>query len=299
MDLKTPPLNALKAFDAIVRTENISQAAKLLHVTQSAISQQQKLLENYLGIRLFNRAGKQLKLTPCGEIYARNINAMFDNLRMATRQLLHNNHREDIITVNTSNWFATHWLMPHLDQFETQYPDIEFRVSTPIKEIDFYCDDIDAGIYYSLTPQWPQLKSMELMRLNLAVFCSPQYLSDHPNDLITDGILLMNKTQDNIVKQCWDTWLSETNHPKLEMLNTQEYPTSRLALRAAVNGKGILISDTQLIGSLVEENMLIQAIPETVILPGAVYAVFHPELIQKKKFTVLKQWLFEKALPKL
>src|SRR3990167_9838539 len=164
MDLRTPPLNALRAFDAIVRTRSISQAAKALRVTQSAISQQQKLLENYLGIQLFNREGKQLRLTNTGTLYAKYINSMFDNLRLATTQLLHSHSQENVITINTDTHFASEWMMPRLPHFQALHPKMECRLSTPVVEVDFQACDIDAGIYYSHQgAMWPELESVPLL----------------------------------------------------------------------------------------------------------------------------------------
>lgn len=166
MDLRTPPLNALRAFDAIVRTRSISEAAKALRVTQSAISQQQKSLEIYLGVRLFNREGKQLRLTETGTLYAKYINSMFDNLRLATTQLLHSHSQENVITVNTDINFASEWIIPRLSYFQKLHPTIEFRLSTPVIEVDFQACDIDAGIYYSEKEKaWPELESIKLFTL--------------------------------------------------------------------------------------------------------------------------------------
>jgi LysR family glycine cleavage system transcriptional activator len=163
MEFNTPPLNALRAFDAIVRTQSISKAAKVLDVTQSAISQQQKLLETYLGVQLFKRNGKQLRLTQAGEIYAKHIINVFDSLRMATKELLHSHFAENILTINTTPALALKVLLPGLTRFEVKNPNIEIQLSFSAKIISY--EDIDVGIYSGTAEDWPTRKIIPLMKI--------------------------------------------------------------------------------------------------------------------------------------
>src|SRR3990167_5220150 len=177
MEFKTPPLNALKAFDAIVRTQSISKAAKVLDVTQSAIIQQQKLLESYLGMHLFQRSGKQLKLTTEGETYAKQINAIFDNLRLATKELVHHQISEKTLVVNTTTASILQTLIPHLPQFQQKYPHIEIRLSsstTPI--LNPHEEDIDLGIYWGHPNDWLNCKTIPLIKI--------EKQSDTPSEML-------------------------------------------------------------------------------------------------------------------
>lgn len=297
MDLKTLPLNALRAFDAIVRTQSISKAAKSLQVTQSAISQQQKLLEMHLGIRLFKRSGKQLKLTPEGEIYAKHVNSIFDNLQLATKELLNARLSEEILTVNTSTYFAMRGIMPGLARFQSLHPDIEVRISTPIKPIEERTHDIDVGIYYGQPSDWPNLESFPIMKLEVTPVCSPRYLekfvkSDDSMPNIRDFTILLNKSNDVLSANFWTEWLKIYNNPGLEQLKTVPLESQAQAIFSAVNDGGIAITDLAMTTELLKHGQLVMPWPRQIhSLPGAIHLVYPPEMKKKQKFNLFKEWI--------
>ena len=292
MDLKTPPLNALRAFDAIVREHSISQAAKALHVTQSAISQQQKILENYLGVPLLIRKGKQLRLTPAGKLYAKHINSMFDNLRLATHALQENHLHEKIITINTEILFAIRWLLPRLSNFQTLHSALECRVSTTTHEIDFELSDVDAGIYCGLgKTSWPHLESTRLMSINIMPLCSPGYLKDRD---LTQCVLLTDK-EEKISKHYWKQWLKAAQHPALKKAKMLHCENQHTVIEAALNHQGIAIENAQLVQNLVKAGKLITPFEEALKLPEAIYLVYPTEKALKPKLLYLRDWLLDET----
>src|SRR5262245_21269483 len=87
MTRRLPPLTALRAFEAAARHRNFTRAANELHVTQAAISHQVKLLEEWLGIKLFGRYGHAITLTAEGKIYLPDVTKALDDLAVATGRL--------------------------------------------------------------------------------------------------------------------------------------------------------------------------------------------------------------------
>ncbi len=147
MSLTTPPLNSLRVFDAVSRHLNLTHAAEALHITQSAVSQQLKLLEQYLDTVLIDRNGHQLSLTKLGEIYATEINRAFDNIRRVTHRIKKACLQNKRIAINVPTSFAYRWLFPRLPSFQQKYPEYEIVISTPFKLIDFSLDDLHAADY--------------------------------------------------------------------------------------------------------------------------------------------------------
>ncbi|WP_132608356.1 LysR family transcriptional regulator, partial [Pseudomonas aeruginosa] len=122
-----PPLTALRSFEAVARLGSISQAASELHVTHSAISQQIKLLENLLGLALFVREGRGLRLSENGRFYALQVRASLGEIADATR-VVRARPREGELVVTVMPSFGLNWLLPRLPRFRERHPHCRVRL---------------------------------------------------------------------------------------------------------------------------------------------------------------------------
>src|SRR6516164_10499212 len=113
---RLPPLNAVKAFEAAARSESFTRAAEELNVTQGAVSQQVKALEDTLGIKLFRRERQRLILTEAGRNYLAVIRDALDQIAAATQRLLQR-QESGVLTISTSADFAAKWLVNRLSRF--------------------------------------------------------------------------------------------------------------------------------------------------------------------------------------
>ncbi len=120
--MKLPPLKALPVFEAVARLSSFSAAAKELNVSQSAVSHQIKLLEDYLGERLFERGGRYLSLSESGQSYYEDVGAALRQLERATLQLQGTESTQLRLALFSS--FAVRWLIPRLNSLHQQYPDV-------------------------------------------------------------------------------------------------------------------------------------------------------------------------------
>ena len=126
---RLPPLNALRAFDAAVRTGSFTRAGDQLHVTQGAISRQIKQLEDWLGKPVFVRHYQGLILTPAGSVLAKSLDMAFGTITSAIEQIHHLGARQRI-AVNVPETFASRWLAPRLRSFHGRHPDIDLSITT-------------------------------------------------------------------------------------------------------------------------------------------------------------------------
>jgi DNA-binding transcriptional LysR family regulator len=126
---RLPPLHALRAFDASVRTGSFTRAGDALHVTQGAISRQIKQLEDWLGKPVFVRHYQGLILTPAGSVLAQSLEAAFGTIQDAVEQIQHLGARQRI-AVNVPETFASRWLAPRLRDFHGRHPDIDLAITT-------------------------------------------------------------------------------------------------------------------------------------------------------------------------
>jgi len=147
MSNRLPPLNALRAFEVSARLRSFSRAAEELNVTPAAISHQIKGLEEYLGTRLFNRANRTLMLTQEGQALLPGIRRGFSAFHDAMEAFgLHD--ETGLLNVAVTPSFASRWLVPRLESFNTAHPEIDIRMTTSMGLIDYDRDGIEIGVRY-------------------------------------------------------------------------------------------------------------------------------------------------------
>ncbi len=147
MTRRLPPLNALRAFEAAARHLSFTKAADELNVTQAAISHQVKTLEDWLGLKLFRRMNRALRLTEEGQGYLPPVADALDGLDGATRGLLRGDAARTL-TVSTMDSFAADWLVPKLKRFRALHPEIDVRITTSDKLTDFGSICLGALVYH-------------------------------------------------------------------------------------------------------------------------------------------------------
>lgn len=144
---RLPPLNALRVFHSVVQHKSLRRAADELSVTPQAVGQQIKLLEEALQLELLERKGRTIELTEHAILLSHYVKAGFDEFAEGIRRVAKSGHR-DRINLNSSPYFATHYLLPRLSDFRDLLSGADLRLTTMIDMPDFGRDEID------MTVQW-------------------------------------------------------------------------------------------------------------------------------------------------
>jgi LysR family glycine cleavage system transcriptional activator len=126
---RLPPLNALRVFEVAARTGSYAEAATQLGVTHGAVSRQIALLESWLGQRLFTKEGRHMVATPMASIFAAEVGLSFDRLAIAAEACGRPGARR-VLRVSAPTSFAMRWLIPRLDRYHADHPDVEVAVTT-------------------------------------------------------------------------------------------------------------------------------------------------------------------------
>jgi LysR family glycine cleavage system transcriptional activator len=284
-----PPLNALRAFEAAARFESFNRAAEDLHVTPSAVSHQIKGLEEFLGVVLFRRLTRQVKLTPEGRIYLAAVRDALEQIRIATERI-GRHQRTGPLTISAAPAFAAGWLMPRLNAFQLEHPEIEVRLNAAVELVDFARSDVDVGIRTG-KGQWTGLQVHRLMSEALVPVCSPRLLQGPgalklPEDLPRATLLheLPRIGQ-------WRTWLCAVDLCDIDPERGPKFQNAAMAVEAAVAGLGIAIADRRLVAGHLEEGRLVM--PFDVDLPSeyAFYLVYPKERATHPKIAAFRDWL--------
>src|SRR5690606_13504224 len=172
--MKRIPVGPLRAFDIAARNLNLSAAAEELNVTHAAVSRQVKQLEQRLGVTLFERLPRGLKLTAHGALLAEGTRQAFDRLASAIEDVSVPAVRRKL-TVSTFASLAARWLMPRIGNFSQRFKDVDLQVITSTRLVDFAREDVDIGIRFG-SGRYPGLHVVPLFTPQEIVVCSPALL---------------------------------------------------------------------------------------------------------------------------
>ena len=172
-----PPLNALRAFEVAGRKLNFRAAADELGVSQGAVAQQVRALEDHLGVALFHRLPRGLSLTPPGAAYLAGMTRAFDTMVDATAQLL---ARPEAITISVTPTFAAKALLPRLADLNAALPGVELRTVATEAVSDFDRDQIDIAVRLTRPPFPDGQEAILLFRQDLVAVASPRLIGNTP-----------------------------------------------------------------------------------------------------------------------
>ncbi|MEM6499704.1 MAG: transcriptional regulator GcvA [Pseudomonadota bacterium] len=239
-----PPLRALRAFESAARHLSFAQAAVELGVTPGAVSHQIKTLEDWLGAPLFHRLTRALRLTEAGEAALPFLTEGFDRLADGTARMKARTD-ENLLTVSVSPGFGSLWLVPRLDRFRRQHPEIELRIDGTDRLVDVASGETDVAIRYG-PGGYSGVQSDRLFAMRATPVCSPDLLLrvvplKSPADLANHTLLHVDWKE---AEGSWRTWLLAAGATEVDPFNGPRFTKEEMAVRAALDGKGVaLIGD--------------------------------------------------------
>lgn len=169
-DRRRPFLNGIRAFEAAARAGSFVAAGQELHVTAAAVSRLVKLLEDRMGVMLFERQANRLTLTDAGRAYRDGLTPLLDGLARLTDSIAELAGRK-AITVGVGPTFAVRWLIPRLADLRSRAPDVEVRITTGGATVPF-SDSWTCGIRLG-QGDWPGLVATPLFAADLTPVCTP------------------------------------------------------------------------------------------------------------------------------
>ncbi|MBF0286730.1 MAG: transcriptional regulator GcvA [SAR324 cluster bacterium] len=298
MNIELPPLNGFYVFESAARHLSFTKAAAELYVTQAAVSQQIKNLEEHLGFKLFHRLTRQLVLTEEGRQLAEEVRIMLNHLADVVNEL----KSEDIggiLTVSTIPSFAMKWLIPRLRAFNQQYPEITLQLNTSEQLVNFRTDKIDMAIRYG-RGNYKGLHSTFMMRDEIFPVCSPDLLKEKSLQALTDlrnHILLYDTDQSPLMNQetDWNTWLTAVGATEIYIKEKMSFTGTHMAIEAAIMGEGIALGRTSLSTLDLSTGRLICPFDYRTQSENAYYIVSLEEAAEKPRIKIFRDWLLEQA----
>jgi LysR family glycine cleavage system transcriptional activator len=294
MSWQLPSLAALRTFEAAARHLSFTHAASELNLTQSAVSRQIRLMEEYLGVLLFQRVRKRLILTDAGQTYVAEIRSALAQMQAATVNLLANKGRGGILNFAAPPAFCMKWLIPRLDGFTAQYPDILINLSTRIKPFDFKVERFDAAIHYGGN-DWPDVISEKLVGEELVAVCSRSYLDKmtdaNGNTDIHNYVLLQQTSRENR----WQDWLLKNDVRDVNAWNGPRFEHFYMVMQAAVAGLGLALLPRLLVNDEVLAGRLIAPFGTSFVSGDAYCLVYPASKKNDPKLEHFRAWLLNES----
>ncbi|MBR7887330.1 LysR family transcriptional regulator [Marinomonas sp. A79] len=253
---KLPALNALRAFEVSGRRLSFRSAAEELGVTQGAVAQQVRALEDTLGFLLFERLARGLALTPKGKTYLQDMTKAFDIMAEATDAVM---ARSDIVTISVTPTFAAKLLIPRLGDLQAQFPQIELRTVATEAVSQFDADQIDIAVRLTKSSFPSNLQAAKLFPQELVAVASPLILKEVALPLTLDE--LRHKPLLHDAHNHWPMVLQSKEAPVGARFNQ-----TALAIDAAVAGQGVVLACRAFVAKDIELGRLVDVLGRSYVI---------------------------------
>jgi len=286
----------LRCFEAAARALSFTKAAAELCLTQGAVSQQVRELEDRLGVALFRRLPRQLVLTEAGEQLRTTVTSAFDDLELVLSRL-QDRSADGPLALNCYSSFALLWLMPRIGSFYREYPDIDLRVSAEhhrLERATILSEGIDAAVRYDLG-HYHDLESELLLDEYLLPVASPRFVEAHPQIqqpaqldralLLHDAMAWEGATPDAE----WLHWLQATGLQASPPSQGKRFNMAQLAIDAALDGQGVAMGRVALVFDHLLDGRLVPLFGHAVRSPAAYRLVHVAQPLSR--VGALAQWL--------
>ena len=258
---KRVPLNAVRAFEAAARYQNLVRAADELCVTPTAVSHQVRVLEDFLQIRLFNRQSGRLELTAGAKTCFAKLTDALDRIDFALAEVKKADSRERIV-VAASPSVTSLWLLPRLLRFMAAAPMVDVEVTTLGSPSN--PENAEADIMICNWNTAGERRIEPLMEEEVIPVCAPSLLGQKSSvgrGALTELPLLhddKHRPATTAPFPTWDRYFSEFDLPLHNTAKGLRFNQSSHAVEAAMDGLGVLLGRSQLVRSALDEGRLVQ-----------------------------------------
>jgi len=297
---RLPPTKALVVFEAAARRLSFTRAADELHLTQAAVSRQIRVLEQDLGVLLFNRDKRAVHLTPEGERLKRTVTMALGHIA-ETAVSLRQIHDEPQINLHTTTAFAALWLMRRIGWFRAAFPEIQLRLVSVDDEVQLAGSNLDLSISYGESgAEWPALDAIRLLEDELFPVCSPGFRERLPEDFDIRDLAGQPLLHLESVAPTWMSWSTWFRCRGIELddnaVHAASFNNYLVILQAAQEGQGIALGWRRLVQPFLESGQLVRPVADAVAAGSAYYLLVQPgSLALRPELRTVHDWLCREA----
>lgn len=292
MRRKIPSTAALVSFEAAARHESFTKAADELSLTQSAICRQIASLESFLGVELFRRSRRGVKLTEAGLSYSRRVATQLDAVERDTLSVM-GQQGTNAIELAVVPTFGTQWLLPRLKHFQKLHPEVTVNLTNRTRPFLFADTDFDAAIYFG-DADWPGTESYRLMGENPMPVCSPTLLEGE-DSLTPQAIAELPLLQQTTRPYAWRQWFGGLNLNVPRDMTGPRYELFSMLAQAAMHEMGVALIPPFLIQRELAERRLVIANTHSLSSLKAYQLMIPTRKAESASLRAFRDWLIEQA----
>ena len=292
-----PPLNALRAFEAAARHLSFTRAAAELNVTPAAVGHQVKALEDLLGVRLFRRLTRALRLTEAGQAALPALVDGFDRLAEAA-DAMRAHGDSGVLTISVCPSFGAMWLVPRLERFRILHPEIEIRIDGTDRLVDLTRDEADVALRYGPGGYEGVRVDWLFNRVNTPV-CSPALLEGAhplraPDDLRHHSLLHVEWKE---AEASWRMWLLAAGLADIDPTRGPRFTMEAMAVQAALDGHGVALVSNVLVADELAAGRLVSPFDPGLSKPMSFshYLLTPKDGDSRPKITAFRDWMLEET----
>jgi LysR family glycine cleavage system transcriptional activator len=289
-----PPLRALHVFEVVGRRGSMTKAADELDVSPGAVSQQIKILEDALGMKLITRKVSGLTLTELGRSYHAGISKAFQDLQKAHDDILLL-HRSKGFEISALPLLASRWLAPRVFEWQRRHPEVRIQLESTTVEPSPGAGSLDFRITY-------QEKSSAfdsfapLFTDSLIPVCSPGLIASGPPlrtpaDLMAYRLLTTDWKPLLASAPDWREWFRHAGVECGDILDMIVFSLSSLAIEAAIDGRGVTLAQRALIDEDLKLGRLVTPFPQMLLLPSPYVLAWNNEVFDKRGAREFHRWI--------
>ncbi|UVK39792.1 transcriptional regulator GcvA [Mesorhizobium sp. AR10] len=296
-----PGTRALRTLEAAARHLNFTRAADELGLTPAAVSHQIKEIEDQLGIVLFTRTSRTIRLTAAGTVlFEASIDAL-DLLGRAVSRARKLTRGTALLKVTLDAQFASKWLMRRVDDFRKRQPNIELRFDIAYEVRDFELDDVDVGIRFG-AGKYPGLRAHRLFDNILIPVCSPSLLTSgpplrEPRDLFNHTLAHIEWSRQGVTWPNWRMWMAAAGVNDFDDSRTIVFGNSTDAVQAALDGNAVALADFAMVANDLSQGRLVQPLELGLrVAPEFAYFLVYPEsTADDPRIIAFREWILEEV----
>ncbi|MDG4891298.1 transcriptional regulator GcvA [Mesorhizobium sp. WSM4887] len=296
-----PGTRALRTFEAAARHLNFTRAADELGLTPAAVSYQIKEIEDQLGLVLFTRTSRTMRLTEAGNVlFEASVDAL-DLLGRAVTRARKMARGTALLKVTLDAQFATKWLMRRVDGFRRQKPGVELRFDITYEVRDFERDDVDIGIRFG-SGKYPGLCAHRLFENIIIPVCSPALLASglplkEPRDLFHHTLAHIEWSRQGVTWPNWSMWMHAAGVEDFDDSRTLVFGSSTDAAQAALDGNAVALADFAMVANDLSQGRLIRPFELGIkVAPEFAYFLVYPEAMKDDaRIVAFREWLLDEV----
>lgn len=295
------PVGHLRAFEAVARHLNFRAASEELALTQSAVSRQIQALEDEVGVPLFLRHTRAVELTGAGAELLRTVLPALERLDSTVRAIRRSAGRKSV-AITTWASFASMWLIPRLEAFQNENPDIDIRIDASDAVADLETADVDVALRYAPQGSLPA-NAVRLFGEQLTPVASP-WLLKSGRPLLEGGDLAhfalieasdLHRTS-SMAWLAWRRWLDAHGFRQLEPKRWLYFNYANQIAQAALTGQGVALARVPLVADSLASGDLVEVLPGMRLdSPLAYWLVPGPRASSRPEIMAFCQWVQAQA----